>query len=107
MKNKLFIVSKRVLTWQEGPGKSTVLLSATDFLQLAWYQQAGRWQKAAESRKYIDVGGKWSRYFTQTLDKIKSWTFLQFSSTLSEPILQWKGRESAVNTTPDGNTYPG
>jgi hypothetical protein len=42
------------------------LLSATDFLLLAWYQQAGRWQKAAESGKNIDVSGKWSCYFTLT-----------------------------------------
>ncbi len=41
-------------------------LSLTDFLLLAWYQQAGRWRKAAESGKYVDVSGKWSRYFTLT-----------------------------------------
>ncbi len=42
-------------------------LSAMDFLLLAWYQQAGRWQKAVESGKYVDISGKWSRYFTLTL----------------------------------------
>jgi hypothetical protein len=41
-------------------------LSAMDFPLLAWYQQAGRWQKAVESGKYVDVSRKWSRYFTLT-----------------------------------------
>jgi hypothetical protein len=45
-------------------------LSAMEFLPLAWYQQAGRWQKAAESGKYIDISRKWSRYFTLTLIKL-------------------------------------
>jgi hypothetical protein len=44
-------------------------LSAMDFPLFAWYQQAGRWQKAVESGKYIDISGKWSRYFTLTLKK--------------------------------------
>jgi hypothetical protein len=42
------------------------LLSATDFPLLAWYQQAGRWRKAVESGKYVDISGKWSCYFTLT-----------------------------------------
>ncbi len=46
-------------------------LSATDFPLLAWYQQAERWRKAAESGKYVDVSGKWSRYFTMTREITK------------------------------------
>jgi hypothetical protein len=53
-------------------------LSTMDFPLLVWYQQAGRWRKAAESRKYIDVSRRWSHYFTLTPvseELIDQWKF--------------------------------
>ncbi len=75
------------------------LLSATDFPLLAWYQQAGRWRKAAESGKYVDISGMWSRYFTLTQFGVCVWrSLVVLSRTNFRERLSLKPFNDVVNS---------
>ncbi len=52
----------------KGPGKSTAILSAfcNRLSAFSVVPAGGRWQKAAESGKYVGVSRKCSCYFTLT-----------------------------------------
>jgi hypothetical protein len=69
----------------------------------AWYQQAGSGRK--ESRKYVDVSGKWSCYFTLTLDLIPKAEIVKPITQLT-PIYDNMMPNTCINITDNETVLP-